>query len=65
MAGVPGVKGLEDPDPITLLEKGGDQFWIHNASQLDKPLTTRVGVAGHVTGNKKPICGKSPNGPAG
>ena len=23
MAGEPGVKGLEDPDPITLLERGG------------------------------------------
>ena len=53
MVGVPGVKGLDYPDPITLLEKGGDQFWVHNVSQLDKPLTTRVGVAGHVTGNKK------------
>ena len=53
MAGRPGVRGLEDPDPITLLERGGDQFWVHNTSQLDKPLTTRVGVAGHVTGNKK------------
>ena len=53
MAGEPGGRGLEDPDPITLLEKGGDQFWLHNASKLDKPLSTRVGVAGHVTGDKK------------
>ena len=53
MAGKPWRRGLEDPDPITLMEVGGDKFWVHNTSHLDKPLTTRVGVAGHVTGDKK------------
>ena len=53
MAGRPWKRGLDDPDPITLKEEGGDKFWVHNTSHLEKPLTTRVGVAGHVTGDKK------------
>ena len=39
------ARGVEDPDPITLKEEGGDKFWVHNTSYLEKPLTTRVGVA--------------------
>ncbi len=42
-----------DPDPIALMEIGGDSFWVDNMGQLEKPLATRVGVAGHVTGNEK------------
>ena len=43
------ARRVEDPDPITLKEEGGDSFWVHNMGHLEKPLTTRVGVAGHVT----------------
>ena len=45
--------GVEDPDPIALKEIGGDSFWVHNMGHLEKPLATRVGVAGHVTSNEK------------
>jgi len=45
--------GIEDPDPIALREIGGDKFWIHRMGQLEKPLATRVGVAGHVTSDEK------------
>ena len=44
---------VEDPDPIALKEIEGDSFWVHNMGQLEKPLTTRVGVAGHVMGKEK------------
>ena len=42
-----------DPDPIAIQEVGGDRFWLHYTSHLDKPLTTRVGVAGHVTSKEE------------
>ena len=35
--------------PDSLQELGGDCYWVHNTSRLDKPLNTRLGVAGHVT----------------
>ncbi len=44
---------MTDPDPLALQEVGGDFFWVHAMSQLDKPLTTRVGVAGHVTSKEE------------
>ena len=44
---------MTDPDPIALQEVGGDLFWVHAMSHLDKPLTTRVGVAGHVTSKEE------------
>ena len=44
---------MTDPDPVALQEVGGDFFWVHAMSQLDKPLTTRVGVAGHVTSKEE------------
>ena len=28
---------------------GGGCYWVHNTSHLQKPLSTRMGVAGHVT----------------
>ena len=42
-----------DPDPIALQEVGGDSFWVHAMGHLEKPLTTRVGVAGHVTSREE------------
>jgi len=44
---------VTDPDPIAMQEVGGDRFWVHSMSHLDKPLTTRVGVAGHVTSKEE------------
>ena len=44
---------VTDPDPIAMQVVGGDRFWVHTMSHLDKPLTTRVGVAGHVTSKEK------------
>ena len=44
---------MTDPDPLALQEVGGDFFWVHAMSQLDKPLTTKVGVAGHVTSKEE------------
>ena len=44
---------MADPDAIAMQEVGGDHFWVHSMSQLDKPLTTRVGVAGHVTSKEE------------
>ena len=40
-------------DSLEMQELEGDCYWVHNTSHLEKPLTTRVGVAGHVTGDKK------------
>jgi hypothetical protein len=34
-------------------ELGGDLFWLHNTSHLEKPLSTRMGVAGHVTSKEE------------
>ena len=42
-----------DPDPIALMEIGGDSFWVHAMGHLEKPLATRVGVAGHVTSKEE------------
>ena len=42
-----------DPDPIALQEVGGDSFWVHAMGHLEKPLATRVGVAGHVTSREE------------
>ena len=47
------TRRVGDPDPIALQEVGGDRFWVHSMSHLDKPLTTRVGVAGHVTSKEE------------
>ena len=44
---------LTDPDPIAMQELGGDCFWVHTTSHLEKPFTTRVGVAGHVTSKEE------------
>ena len=44
---------MTDPDPIAMQEVGGDRFWVHTMSHLDKPLTTRVGVAGNVTSKEE------------
>ena len=44
---------MTDPDPLALQEVGGDLFWVHAMSHLDKPLTTRVGVARHVTSKEE------------
>ena len=40
-------------DPIAMQELGGDCYWVHNTSHLEKPLTTRMGVAGHVTSKEE------------
>ena len=40
-------------DPIARQELGGDCYWVHNTSHLEKPLTTRMGVAGHLTSKEK------------
>ena len=53
MSGGRWARGVDDPDPIALKEEGGDKFWVHSTSYLEKPLTTRVGVAGHVTSRKE------------
>ena len=42
-----------DLDPIALIEIGADSFWVHAMGHLEKPLTTRVGVAGHVTSKEE------------
>ena len=42
-----------DPDPIALLEVGGDSFWVHAMGHPEKPLATRVGVAGHGTSREE------------
>ena len=44
---------VEDPDPIALMKVGGDSFWVHAMGHLEKPLATRVGVAGHVTSREE------------
>ena len=44
---------VEDPDPMALMEVGGDSSWMHNMGHLEKPLNTRVGVAGHVTSREE------------
>ena len=41
------------PGPDSHAGGGGDRFWVHSMSHLDKPLTTRVGVAGHVTSKEE------------
>ena len=47
------TRRVGDPDPIALQEVGGDRFWVHAMGHLEKPLTTRVGVAGHVTSREE------------
>ena len=42
-----------DPDPIALLEVEGDSFWVHTMGHPEKPLATRVGVAGHGTSREE------------
>ena len=42
-----------EPDPIALMEVGGDSFWVHAMGHLEKPLATRVGMAGHVTSREE------------
>ena len=44
---------VRDPDPIAMQVVGGDRFWVHTMSHLDKPLITKVGVAGRVTSKEK------------
>ena len=36
-------------DSLKMQEPGGGCYWVHNTSHLQKPLSTRMGVAGHVT----------------
>ena len=40
-------------DPILKQELGENSFWVHNTGYLDKPLSTKMGVAGHVTSKKE------------
>jgi hypothetical protein len=40
-------------DALEMRELGGDCFWLHNTSHLEKPLSTRMGVAGHVTSREE------------
>ena len=40
-------------DSLEMQELGGDCFWVHNTSHLEKPLSTRMGVAGHVTSKEE------------
>ena len=40
-------------NPLEMKELGDDHFWLHNTSHLEKPLSTRMGVAGHVTSEEK------------
>ena len=40
-------------DPLAMQELGGEYYWVHNTSHLEKPLTTRIGVAGHVTSKEE------------
>ena len=42
-----------DRDPIALLEVGGDSCWVHAIGHPEKPVATRVGVAGHGTSRKE------------
>ena len=40
-------------DPIVKQELGENSFWVHNTGYLDKPLSTKMGVAGHVTSKEE------------
>ena len=40
-------------DSIAMQELGGDCYWVHNTSHLEKPLSTRMGLAGHVTSKEE------------
>ena len=40
-------------DPIVRQELGENSFWVHNTGYLDKPLSTKIGVAGHVTSKEE------------
>ena len=40
-------------DPIAMQELGEDCYWVHNTSHLEKPLSTRMGLAGHVTSKEE------------
>ena len=40
-------------DPIALLEVGGDSCWVHAIGHPEKPVATRVGVAGHGTSREE------------
>ena len=47
------VGRVEDPDPMALMEVGGDSSEVHNMDHLEKPLNTRGGVDGHVTSREE------------
>ena len=38
---------------LELQELGGDYYWLHYTNQLEKPLSTRMGVAGHVNSQEE------------
>ena len=40
-------------DPIVRQELGENSFWVHNTGYLDKPFSTKIGVAGHVTSKEE------------
>ena len=40
-------------DSIEMRELRGDCYWVHNTSHLEKPLSTRMGLAGHVTSKEE------------
>ena len=44
---------VEDPDPMALMEVGGDSSEVHNMDHLEKPLNTRGGVDGHGTSREE------------
>jgi hypothetical protein len=40
-------------DSLEMRELGGDCCWVCNTCHLEKPLPTRMGVAGHVTSKEE------------
>jgi len=40
-------------EALEMQELGGDCYWLHHTSQLEKPLSTRMGVAGHVNSQEE------------
>ena len=40
-------------DSIEMRELRGDCYWVHNTNHLEKPLSTRMGLAGHVTSKEE------------
>ena len=40
-------------DSLEMQKLGEDCYWVHNTSHLEKSLSTRMGVAGHVTSKEE------------